>query len=116
MSSQLQRSRDFACRHQGGKCYYCTVTMRPSSAPLRDLLRCTAEHLLPRCEGGTDARDNIGAACARCNHSRHMRKRPPAVAAYREEVQRRVARGRWHDAWEFERGLLDWPRRRAPML
>jgi DNA-directed RNA polymerase subunit RPC12/RpoP len=69
-------------------------------------LRCTAEHLLPRSDGGSDLPENIVAACAHCNHTRHKRKRPPDPKTYRADVMRRVARGGWHYGWVRERGLI----------
>jgi hypothetical protein len=57
--------------------------------------RCTAEHLVARQDGGTDASHNIAAACLTCNASRHNRRRPPSWFEFIEYVQRRVRRGRW---------------------
>ena len=111
MSSQLQRSRNRAFQRQGGRCFYCGVIMRrPPNAPAGGRLRCTAEHLLPRSEGGSEAFDNIVAACAHCNRTRHLRKRPPGHDDYRQDVLRRVGRGEWHPRWVFERGLIGPPR------
>jgi 5-methylcytosine-specific restriction endonuclease McrA len=106
MPTQLQRSRDLAFHRQGGKCFYCDVTMSPPDAPRRDRLRCTAEHLQPRSEGGSDAPINIVAACDHCNRTRHRRKRPLGHSEYREAVLRRIARGQWHPRWVFERRLF----------
>jgi hypothetical protein len=63
-----------------------------------DMLRSTAEHLKARCEGGTNARDNIVAAHHICNARRHKRKRAPQPSEFRELVRKRVANGRWFDA------------------
>jgi 5-methylcytosine-specific restriction endonuclease McrA len=106
MPSSLQRSRALAFTRQGGRCFYCGVAMwlgEPTGVPS---LRCTAEHLQPRSEGGSDRPDNIVAACAHCNHARHKRRQPPEPSAYRAEVMRRISRGRWHPRWVFERGLV----------
>ncbi|HWV09800.1 MAG TPA: HNH endonuclease signature motif containing protein [Pseudomonas sp.] len=62
MPSQLQKHRQSACEAQGGLCIYCRQPMGRKA---------TAEHLRARQEGGTDCRDNIAAACKRCNHRRH---------------------------------------------
>ena len=70
------------------------------------LLKCTAEHLVLWSEGGKDAAVNIAAACAHCNWTRHVRKRPPEPEAYRAEVRRRLACGAWHQRWVFELWLL----------
>ncbi|MEY8095817.1 HNH endonuclease [Falsihalocynthiibacter sp. S25ZX9] len=62
---------------------------------LPKFLRCTAEHLLPRSEGGGNAAENIVAACWYCNTARHRRKYPPSPEAHRTRVRRRMAAGRW---------------------
>ena len=91
---------------QGGRCFYCDLPMwdealNPSlplacrSAELPKILRCTAEHLHPRSEGGANTADNIVAACFFCNNSRHRRKRPLSPEAHRAHVQQRMAAGRW---------------------
>ena len=67
---------------QAGGCYYCTVLMwiddgvsfarkHELSSRVARWLRCTAEHLLARRDGGRDSRDNIVAACLVCNLRRH---------------------------------------------
>lgn len=91
---------------QAGRCYYCGLPMWDDA--LNDCppaecrrgrqpkpLRCTAEHLLPRSEGGTDRAENIVAACLFCNRTRHRAKRPRSPEAHRAHVRRRMAKGRW---------------------
>ncbi|WP_408002845.1 HNH endonuclease [Pseudorhodobacter wandonensis] len=58
-------------------------------------LRCTAEHLHPRSEGGGNTAGNIVAACFYCNTRRHRRKCPLSPEAHREHVRQRMASGRW---------------------
>ncbi|WP_431312814.1 HNH endonuclease [Roseateles agri] len=70
-------------------------------------LQCTAEHLIARCDGGTDVASNVVAACWRCNRTRHARRWPPSADTYRAEVRRRVARGGWHDRWVSAAELYD---------
>lgn len=106
MPKQLVRSRQIAFNRQGGKCYYCGVSMWRCGAGQSPPLQCTAEHLKARSEGGSDRPENIVAACAHCNRTRHKRKRPPEPPAYREEVRRRVQRRGWHPEWVFRSGLL----------
>lgn len=121
MSSRnpIRAGRQKAFDQQHGRCYYCdvrmwlhsaselTATVRSTEALGR--LRCTAEHLLARCDGGTHAASNIVAACARCNHGRHRLRQPPDPPAYRAYVAMRVACRNWHQRWVYDRGL-------APML
>lgn len=116
MPTTLQRSRSLAFQQQGGRCFYCGVVMwlrHHSELPGPALatksaarLRCTAERLTPRSDGGRNTLDNIVAACAHCNHTRHKRKDPPEWEAYRLDVRRRVQRGAWHHDWAYVRGLI----------
>ncbi|NLD53896.1 MAG: HNH endonuclease [Burkholderiaceae bacterium] len=116
MPSRLCALRRQAFHRQCRRCYYCGVTMwllspdelpgGSPSAAAADRLRCTAEHLVPKSEGGPDTVSNIVAACAHCNHTRHRRPRPLLPADYRHLVARRVSRGAWHPAWVFQQGLL----------
>ncbi len=115
-SAQVQSARLTAFERQCGNCFYCGVAMwvttpfelpgckSVSSGYAR--LRCTAEHLVARSEGGRDCSANIVAACLHCNATRHRRKRPPEPGTYREEIARRVARGAWHPRWVHERRLI----------
>lgn len=105
MTRRLKSIRKTKMREQQGRCHYCGLPMwddeqgwfanrsrfrRPPAA-----LRCTAEHLQPRCEGGADVADNIVAACRFCNQARHRPKRPLSPEAHREHVRRRMAQGKW---------------------
>ncbi len=103
----LKKSRQLAFDRQRGCCHYCglPVWLRdPDSFRRRygltsaeaNLLQCTAEHLVARCDGGSDRPDNIVAACRHCNSTRHRRSAPLDPATYRQYVRRRVAKGRWH--------------------
>lgn len=85
---------------QGGRCYYCNLPMWDDGAVAefsdRNVaLRCTAEHLQARCDGGKNRQDNIVAACLYCNTHRHRRKRVLTPSAYREHVRRRMLAGKW---------------------
>lgn len=109
-------ARSNACTHQSGRCYYCQVLMavgdisrfaRQYGLSERQARRhlCTAEHLQPRWEGGTNCRANIVAACWHCNKLRHARSKALAPPAFKSLVQKRIAQGRWHSAYVFMRGL-----------
>lgn len=91
---------------QEGRCYYCCLPMWDDAGKTdpesfsrtktaSKTLRCTAEHLHARSEGGKDTADNIVAACWYCNNRRHRRKRPLSPEAHRLHVQRRMAAGKW---------------------
>jgi hypothetical protein len=106
MTASLKRARTRAAVTQGHRCFYCglpvwdrdpdtfasehLITKRQAA-----LLRCTAEHLIARSDGGTNARMNVVAACAYCNSHRHRACRPLDPVAYRERVSARMKRGRW---------------------
>ena len=70
MPSRLVRSRAAAYTRQSGRCYYCDLPLwldDPAAFRVRHnltpkvarSLRCTAEHLKARQDGGTDAACNI---------------------------------------------------------
>ena len=103
MTSQIQRSRKAAFDRQDGKCYYCGLRMWLDGPAGPSALRCTAEHLTPRSEGGGDGSSNIAAACLHCNQTRHKRKKPPEPDCYRAEVRKRVNRGAW-----LPKSILAW--------
>jgi hypothetical protein len=101
VASKISTFRTRAFLRQRGLCFYCDLPMWRSEptrfAVARRLTlsqareyQCTGEHLMARCEGGTDNRDNIVAACLFCNRTRHRRKRPPAPEVWRAIQQRRV--------------------------
>lgn len=106
MLSKRSRHRHSAFIKQSGKCYYCNLPMWESdlasyavehniTIPQAKLLRCTAEHLLARTDGGKDQADNIVAAHLWCNRKRHARKLAPPPREYRHLVQQRLSKGRW---------------------
>lgn len=117
MPTRYKSARDAAYKAQGGRCCYCNLPMWRSTpqelAPLglrpktATPLRCTAEHLVARQDGGGNARSNISAACWLCNVRRHRRKNPPAPEAYREFVQRKMAKGTWHPVLSGKGSNLD---------
>lgn len=99
--------RAIAFERQQGRCYYCRFPMwltdlggfrvRYKLSKSQALqLKCTAEHLEARSDGGTDSPENVAAACWLCNQRRHRRRRAPCPEVYRRLVQQRIARGRWH--------------------
>lgn len=55
-----------------GKCLHCgaRLVVGLDGAPVS---RATIEHILPRAHGGTDALENLGLACARCNSEKGVR-------------------------------------------
>ncbi len=61
-------------------------------------LRCTAEHLTAKADGGPTTPRNIVAACRTCNMRRHRRRSPKPPDSYKMLVENRLARGAWHPA------------------
>ena len=107
MPSKIAKLRHQAFIRQDGRCYYCDRPMcsgdlEQFAERLKSSLRfarrylCTAEHLLPVQDGGKDTAENIVAACAFCNATRHRFMCPPTPEAYRRHVASRIRRGKWH--------------------
>lgn len=106
MPSQLVNLRTSAYISQSGRCYYCGLPMWDKDIQTyamsykitlsqAKLLKCSAEHLIARQDGGSNTRDNIVAACIWCNHKRHQHKSAPTPEKYRTKVQRRINNGSW---------------------
>lgn len=108
-SKKLRKLRQSAAIQQNHLCFYCCFPMwhhdsevfsRDHRLPKRftKYLQCTAEHLVARQNNGTDAADNIVAACFWCNSMRHQGRshKAPEARAYRSNVKRLVSMGRWH--------------------
>lgn len=93
MSNMIQSRREQASRLQDGKCWYCLCEME--SGPVQSSSQCTAEHLVPRSEGGSDKAENIVAACRFCNTTRHKRKRALSATQFKQMVRQRIANGKW---------------------
>ena len=103
----VKRIRQRKMMAQGGRCYYCGLPMwddaaetasSPQSSRTRrtpKALRCTAEHLRARSDGGRDTDENIVAACWYCNSQRHKRRYPHSPEEHRVYVQKRMAAGKW---------------------
>lgn len=109
MTRSTTKLRKLAFHRQQGCCYYCGMPMWLISpdeitsncsftAGQANVLQCTAEHLLARCDGGRNTATNIAAACRYCNHGRHARKRALAPADYGNLVRARILQHKWHSA------------------
>lgn len=104
---KLPTYRHKAFLAQSKRCFYCGAEMwltDPKGFSSRYGLsqteawrfKCTAEHLVARCDGGADSQANIVAACAFCNATRHRMARAPEPSKYRHHVSQRVSKNRWH--------------------
>ena len=113
MIRTIVRWRLQAVAKQNGLCFYCRCPLYEqrkvdletfasryalSLRQARHFLS-TAEHLLPKSEGGTDQAENIVAACVHCNSKRHRRRNAPSYQEYRDYVRRRLGSGKWHPPW-----------------
>ncbi len=85
--NNIQSHRRRAFHRQQGRCYYCDELMLEPTFCCSNL-RCTAEHLIPRSEGGLNTAENIVAACWRCNSRRHRRRVIPSPEEHRYRVQK----------------------------
>ena len=101
MASRITSKRRRALIQQSHCCYYCGFPMWEGNpeqfARLHKItrgqarwLQSTVEHVEPKQSGGKNTKQNIVAACLRCNSQRHVGKRNPAADAYRQVVQRAV--------------------------
>ena len=106
MPTRMKRLRAKSALAQSHHRYYCGLpvwevepakfsTMHKLSLRQAMLLRCTAEHLQSRSDGGADNIKNIVAACTYCNGHRHKRKSASAPSVYWESVRNRMQRGKW---------------------
>lgn len=104
---RLIQIRDRQAARQGWTCTYCEQPMwrrDPTTFAARHgltmrqamLLQVTAEHLLPRSDGGKDSYANIAAACHFCNLKRHKARTILSPPDYAQKVRRQLRRGRWH--------------------
>jgi HNH endonuclease len=67
---RLQKLRLVMADRQGWLCYWCKLPMLPVDHP-DSRLRCTADHVQPRSEGGQTTAANVVAAHRLCNAGRH---------------------------------------------
>ena len=99
--------RKSAYKAQRGHCCYCGKPMwlenleafandHEYTLAQASLLKCTAEHLTPRENGGNDTPSNVAAACWYCNSRRHRRKQPLSPEQYRKHVVSQLHKGGWH--------------------
>lgn len=107
-----QKARLRAFKEQEGRCFWCGCLMwEPRLEALSGyesrvgwiidypgFVRCTAEHITPRSQGGGDG-DNIAAACAWCNHTRHNRRYDLTIDSFQTLVRKRVEARRWNVAF-----------------
>ena len=107
MPSPIVKPRLDAFRKQAGRCYYCGSLMwldDKEGFAIKHLIsisaaakfNCTSEHLVARCDGGGNSKLNIVAACLFCNNTRHRMKNAPTPNKYKEHIQRRLNKGKWH--------------------
>lgn len=107
MPNPIPKHRLAAHTHQQGRCYYCDLPMwleSPEELAVRyslkpsalSGLRCTAEHLTARQDGGGNTRENIVAACLTCNSRRHRSAKPLGPRKHRKKVRARLQVGKWH--------------------
>ena len=119
MKNAIARYREQAFQRQSHRCCYCGFLMwnekdagafRSRHVTLTgkqaDDLKCTAEHIIARCDGGTDAAHNIAAACLRCNRGRHARAKPLPADEFARLVKHRIQQGKWHSLNDQARSLL----------
>ncbi|HSH88348.1 MAG TPA: HNH endonuclease [Ramlibacter sp.] len=104
--SSLASKRTRASQRQEGRCHYCALLMLEGGPPNHPLA-CTAEHLIARRDGGSNAAANIVAAHRFCNRHRHTPRNPRTPEQHRAFVQMRVSKGRWFpdSFWPVVQGI-----------
>lgn len=106
-SKIVSRPRLDAFNRQSGRCYYCSAEMwlsKPHEFAHKHGLtlaqagrfKCTAEHLVARCDGGRNGAENIAAACVYCNSQRHRPKVARSPEQHKAYIRKRIANGGWH--------------------
>ena len=101
------RIRNRQLRAQGGQCYYCEQPVwlqdingfcaaYDLNKDQARLLKCTAEHLIARRDGGLDTDVNIVAACHYCNQARHGGEEALEWRDFLLFVRKELTAGRWH--------------------
>ena len=104
---RLKKYRRQAFKKQGGRCFYCRKPMWLGSAEefadkygiteiQAEPFQCTTEHLVARQDGGKDVRENIAAACLRCNSERHHVPEALPHNKYGEHVRSLEQSQEWH--------------------
>jgi hypothetical protein len=109
--AQIKHRRSEAAKRQSYRCHYCELPMctgDPGAFTAKHGIRLsqarwlvwTAEHLVERCRGGTNAASNIVAACFLCNNRRSSFRgeKYRDASCYRKLVQDAMAAGTWHSA------------------
>ena len=101
------KNRLLAFKRQKGRSYYCGTPMWLENSDefavcygitekQAKRFRCTAEHLIARKDGGTNAMQNIVAACSFCNLTRHRASNALSPKKYRKRVVDRLRCQKWH--------------------
>ena len=69
MTPRIKRNRKARLLEEyGPQCCYCKEWFPPEQL--------TIEHLIAKCDGGSNCYENLRLACFPCNHGRHH---PPAI-------------------------------------
>ena len=108
MRKTYAQPRSHAFHLQAGRCFYCECLMWQGNdletfRTKHDLtedqvlqLRCTAEHVIARCDGGSDDASNIVAACHYCNLKRHACLQAKNSKNYAKHVRAKIRLKEWH--------------------
>lgn len=108
MTKAIKKFRSKSYYQQQGLCIYCEKPMwlddikafakqQSITTGQAKQSQCTAEHLIPKSQGGKDEQRNIAAACLFCNQTRHKSKHPLDPIRFKNRVMNRVARNLWNN-------------------
>ncbi|MBJ8440011.1 HNH endonuclease [Acinetobacter junii] len=106
-NTPIVKNRTSAFLSQAGRCFYCNQPMwsrNPKKFCNRygiteisaQLLKCTAEHVVARQDGGTNQKENIVAACLYCNRTRHQCSNALSAKKYKVKVTSLMSKNKWH--------------------
>ncbi|MCY6411128.1 HNH endonuclease signature motif containing protein [Acinetobacter sp. VNH17] len=107
----IQKNRHTAYVNQNKRCYYCNQPMwekKPEQfsktfsveSDKTQWLKCTAEHVIAKQDGGNNSKENIVAACLYCNRYRHQGAlQPKSAKAYKSLVSKKMRKGEWHSTF-----------------
>jgi 5-methylcytosine-specific restriction endonuclease McrA len=73
LASSPPDSEHLAALHRETRCYYCGIALLLVKNKPFNPQRLVIEHKTPVSRGGTNANDNLVAACARCNCRKHKK-------------------------------------------
>lgn len=73
MTDTLTDRRESIAEKSGGRCWYCGVKLHFDKSRSMDTCYATLDHVVAQAVGGSGRKDNLVAACRRCNCGKNKR-------------------------------------------